>query len=96
MLSKCLNPTCSAPFRYLRDGRIFHLEIPAPVHDGLGRRREYFWLCGRCCTTFTVVVKDGTGAVQSRFLELPSGELLEQEEEEQPFLRRSDPNPFGR
>lgn len=29
MLSNCLNPARSAPFRYLREGRIFHLEIPS-------------------------------------------------------------------
>jgi len=28
---QCLNPVCSAPFRYLREGRIFNLEIPAPL-----------------------------------------------------------------
>jgi hypothetical protein len=28
MLSKCLNPTRSAPFRYLREGRIFHPGSP--------------------------------------------------------------------
>ncbi|MGC2193561.1 MAG: hypothetical protein WA628_02725 [Terriglobales bacterium] len=95
MLSKCLNPTCSAPFRYLRDGRIFQLGIPAPEDSGAARRREYFWLCGRCCASFTVVVKDGTGAVKSRVLELSLDERLEQGEEEQPIPSRSDTNPFG-
>ena len=86
MLSKCLNPTCSAPFRYLREGRIFHLEVPSPGEPGTAnRRREYFWLCGRCCAAFTVVVKDGAGMVQSRCLELVSGEQVEHGEEEKPF-----------
>jgi hypothetical protein len=87
MLPKCLNPTCSAPFRYLREGRIFHLEIPSTGETpALARRREYFWLCGPCCSTFTVVVRDGAGMVQRRFLELVSGERVEQAEEEKPFL----------
>jgi hypothetical protein len=86
MLSKCLNPTCSTPFRYLREGRIFHLQIRASGETGATCRREYFWLCGSCCAAFTVVVKDGAGTVQSRFLELVSGEQVEHGEEEKPFL----------
>jgi hypothetical protein len=87
MLSKCLNSTCSTPFRYLRDGRIYHLEIPARGEGPLERsRREYFWLCGRCCASLTVVVKNGAGTVQPRFLQLVSGERVEQEEVEKPFV----------
>ena len=44
MVAKCLNPTCAALFRYLSDGRIFHLEIPVDGDSGTARRREYFWL----------------------------------------------------
>lgn len=85
MLSKCLNSTCSTPFRYLREGRIFRLEIPSRGAVSV-QRWEYFWLCGRCCTTLTVVVKDGAGTVQHRFLDLASGERVEQAEEEESFL----------
>ena len=82
MLSKCLNSACNTPFRYLREGRIFHLQVP-PVTNAPGSgRREYFWLCGCCCTTLTVVIKNGAGTVQPRFLELPGGENGEQSEEE--------------
>ena len=88
MLSKCLNPTCLATFRYLRDGRVFHLEVPAPGQNGTMRRREYFWLFGRCCATFTIVVKDGTPAVRPRFIELTSGERMEESEEEKPFFEQ--------
>jgi hypothetical protein len=35
---------------------------------------------------FTVLVKDGAGTVQARFLELVSGEHAEQAETEKPFL----------
>jgi hypothetical protein len=77
-----MNSECSTPFRYLREGRIFHLQIPAPNSTpGSPVRREYFWLCGPCCTRLTVVVKDGVGTVEPRFLQLPSGERLEQAEE---------------
>jgi hypothetical protein len=80
VLSKCFNPGCSTPFRYLRDGRIYHLDIPAPA--GSARRREFFWLCGHCCATLTVIVKEGAGAVQPRFRQLVPTELFNQAEEE--------------
>lgn len=95
MVAKCLNPTCSATFRYLSDGRIFHLEIPVAGDSGTSRRREYFWLCDRCCANFTVVLKNGAAALQSRFLQLMSGERLEQGEEEQPFLSQPGSPAFG-
>ena len=89
MLSKCLNAACGESFRYLRQGRIFHLEVPPSSESPEPHRREYFWLCGRCSTTLTVVIKDGVGTVQPRFLELPSGEVVEQSDEEIPFASQS-------
>ena len=95
MVAKCLNPTCSATFRYLSDGRIFHLEIPVAGDSGTSRRREYFWVCDRCCANFTVVLKNGTPALQSRFLQLMSGERLEQGEEEETFQSQPGCSAFG-
>lgn len=81
MLSKCLNPACSNPFRYLRDGRIYQLEIPAPSGStSTRRRREFFWLCAHCCSTFTVVLREGVGCAQPRLLELASGDVTEDSE----------------
>ena len=65
MVSRCFNPACSTPFRYLHDGRIYQLEIPAAPHSP---RREYFWLCGRCCSELSVVLRDGHGCIE----DLPS------------------------
>ncbi len=96
MLSKCLNPTCSATFRYLRDGRVFHLEIPAPGDNVISRRREYFWLCGRCCRAFTVILRDGSPAISSRFIDLTSEERVEESEEEKPLLEQSRQRSFAR
>ena len=56
MLAKCVNPACSKPLHYLRDGRIFHIERGAPFGE-TGKRShnvEHFWLCGDCCQTMTV------------------------------------------
>ena len=86
MLSKCLNSACNTPFRYLRDGRIFHLQVPALVGVPGSGRREYFWLCGHCSSRLTVVIKDRVGTVQPRFLEIPGGGAVEQPEEEVPFV----------
>jgi len=67
MLSKCLNPVCSA--RYLREGRIFHLEIPlSSTTSGPARRRALFWLCGPCSSTLIVALRHGAPAVEPRFL----------------------------
>jgi hypothetical protein len=87
MLSKCLNPICSASFRYLREGRIYNLEIPvSPAAPGPAKRRELFWLCSQCSSTMIVVLRHGSGAVKPRFLELVSGECLEQSDGDTPYL----------
>jgi hypothetical protein len=86
MLSKCLNPACSTPFRYFRDGRIFNLETSVSSNsDGTARRREFFWLCGPCSTTMKVTLRDGAPIVEQRFLQLISGESLERPDEKHPY-----------
>ena len=65
MMSKCANPTCASVFRYLRDGKLF--QVPSGVALKLSQagtvdtpkrpaRDEFFWLCGECSKTFTIVV----------------------------------------
>jgi hypothetical protein len=65
MVSRCANPDCSANFRYLRDGRLFHLHLK---RNGRGQgelRLESFWLCGSCAPRLTVVAQaDGTIALR--------------------------------
>lgn len=63
MLSKCVNPACSASFRYLHQGRLFLLDVADDAdigrlscHEGLAAHRlRYFWLCDACCRSMTVV-----------------------------------------
>lgn len=58
MVSKCANPDCSAAFRYLHEGRIFHLTPTPAVRTATRDRRtlhERFWLCEECVKTLTVV-----------------------------------------
>jgi len=74
MLSKCANPACSARFRYLRQGRIFNLEVKILSSDGDGDVRhkiEHFWLCDRCAAVMKVVWENG--AVSTRRLHLTVG-----------------------
>jgi len=60
MLSKCANPACSTPFRYLRDGKIFEIDSKRESETSVEgkkplRRVEFFWLCGECSTEWTVI-----------------------------------------
>lgn len=63
MLDKCANPTCSARFRKLREGRVFVIEVGADSETNRAGRvcqQRYFWLCDSCCRTMTVIAeKDG-------------------------------------
>ena len=60
MLQKCANPTCTVPFRSLREGKLFVAEtcIDGDETPGNGRRpprrREHFWLCQACSCHFTL------------------------------------------
>lgn len=77
MLSKCANPACSKPFRYLRDGKLF--EIDSRTISGsptVGERKpvravEFFWLCSECCSEFTVVNDREKGVITVPIVPLP-------------------------
>jgi hypothetical protein len=61
MLTECSNPSCVAPFRYLKDGRLFRLESDPTLWSSKSNRVEYFWLCHRCSSEMTLRLKeDGT------------------------------------
>jgi hypothetical protein len=70
MLSKCVNPNCSAPFLYFRDGKLFrwdglgvtdHPQLPTVSIGKPIRKAEFFWLCGSCAAHMTVVFRQGIG-----------------------------------
>lgn len=66
VISKCANPECSVPLRYLRDGRLYQFEVKAtrvlsPDQSGISsgikrpsRQIWHFWLCGQCASTMTL------------------------------------------
>lgn len=73
MLSKCANPGCDTPFQYLRDGKLFQIEIDAsgralPTDMGMNPgnkavRLEHFWLCGACSAMHTLGYKQSEGVI---------------------------------
>ena len=62
MLTKCANPSCSASFRFLHSGKLFHFDSPPrPSLDGRALRKpassaEMFWLCEKCAFENTLVI----------------------------------------
>jgi hypothetical protein len=62
MVSKCANPACQAPFRYLHEGRLFNVfdAVPGagqrPTHAS---RMELYWLCNQCVKTVRIVLQEG-------------------------------------
>jgi hypothetical protein len=67
MIAKCANPVCSAPFHYLREGKVFRMEFDSDgslLQPRLAGRKpagkiEHFWLCGPCSTALTLVMHEG-------------------------------------
>ncbi|HVP42401.1 MAG TPA: hypothetical protein VMS96_03160 [Terriglobales bacterium] len=73
MIAKCANPECGAPFRYLREGRLFQVDQDPAGHRLVGpfliaetgppHRLEHFWLCGACCRRLTLAIDPQRGVV---------------------------------
>jgi len=75
MLSCCANPACSAPLRYLQEGRLFQFEVrstslsdlerpgPAARRSQASHQVSHFWLCGRCCTNLTLTFDQVRGVM---------------------------------
>ena len=66
MISKCANPTCSARFLYLHEGKLFRFERRAcndnelllgfdPTLHKHSSGVEFFWLCRNCAATMTLI-----------------------------------------
>ena len=68
MVSQCANPTCAAPFRYLRQGKIFLVEHRKWDGNGNGSRSggkvEFFYLCSDCASRLTLERELASGLVR--------------------------------
>ena len=76
MVSKCANPDCSEVFRFLHEGKLFHL-TPAPgvpsAEDGfVPSPYARFWLCDRCSKIMTMVW-EGT---EAKLIPLPPKHIV--------------------
>jgi len=70
MLSKCANPQCFKPFRYLHEGRPF-VRTPSGKPDSGKRdnRLVFAWLCRSWATTLTLRFEEGqAGAITPRLV----------------------------
>ena len=63
MLRKCANPACTAPFRSLREGKLFLAENHVLEARDRKPRREHFWLCAGCSAQFTLRFDEKRGMV---------------------------------
>jgi len=62
MVTKCANPTCCIPLRYLRDGRLFQFEVRSRGEfRRVSRQVAHFWLCGKCSSSLTLIFEASTG-----------------------------------
>lgn len=43
MVSKCVNPNCTAEFKYFGEGRLFDFESASSRNT-----RDFHWLCDEC------------------------------------------------
>jgi hypothetical protein len=80
MLYKCANEACSAPFRRLREGKLFQVETEyfaghPSATTSLRRTRncrrvEHYWLCDACSPYVTLTFDQERGVVT---VPLPDG-----------------------
>jgi len=93
MLTKCTNPSCPAPFRYLEDGRLFRLESDLATDPARCNRVEYFWLCHRCSSTMMLRLEEEGTVVTVLLPEpirgYPDGVALTSKDQEKGLLLRS-------
>jgi hypothetical protein len=81
VLSKCANPTCSARFRYLSQGRIFNIQIKETSTTSVrsaSQKIEHFWLCETCARVMKVVRENGVVTTRPLYQQLTAGSTQEQ------------------
>jgi hypothetical protein len=96
MVAECSNPSCSASFLYLKEGRLFRLERD-PTLGSKSNRVEYFWLCPGCSSTMTLrLSEDGTVVtvlIPEPFRGVPEGVALTSVDREKGLLLPSVSSP---
>jgi hypothetical protein len=70
MLTKCMNPPCSASFLQLAEGQLFRLETGQTVGSSDARALEYFWLCEACSAGMTLHLEQDGRVMPTRLREM--------------------------
>jgi hypothetical protein len=89
VLTKCANPDCTTPFKYLREGKLIRMFTGVPSArqkaagqgvQGASRRSEFFWLCTPCSVRFTLVFDEilGVHLIPLRVRREPASERVTQ------------------
>ena len=94
MYLKCAHPECSSDFDY-GQGRFFRFQQvprqdPPPANS---HAVKHFWLCTRCCETFTIDYQKSVGIILRQRFEtftrgLPSHFVLQDESGEDRRMKR--------
>jgi len=96
MLAKCSNPSCSALFLYLGQGKLFRLESDPATARGDSAPVEYYWLCGGCSSAMTLHLgRDNavtTAPIADTLRSAPGGEARISEERKGGLVLRSVSN----
>lgn len=72
MLARCVNDSCNRPLHSFSEGRLFQFEVvsislaasdenSAPFDEKPQRETVHFWLCGRCASSYTLVLEPAKG-----------------------------------
>ena len=72
MLARCVNEHCNRPLHSFSEGRLFQFEVvsislaasddtSAPFDEKPQRETVHFWLCGRCASSFSLVLEPARG-----------------------------------
>lgn len=71
---KCAHPDCSSDFDY-GQGRLFrfHRTSPQDQQPAHSHSVRHFWLCTRCCKTYTIAYQKGSGVLLLQRLETLRG-----------------------
>ena len=98
MYLKCAHPECTSDFDYAQ-GRFYRFQqsprqnpLPANSHSV-----KHFWLCTRCCQTFTIDYQKGLGVILRQRLEsLAGGQLPHYVLMKESDAKLKLPRPLGR
>jgi hypothetical protein len=72
MIARCINENCNRPLHSFSEGRLFQFEVvsislaasdetSAPFDEKPQCETVHYWLCGRCASSYTLVLEPAKG-----------------------------------